>query len=81
MAEFVGLMLFIGVFVAWGLIQAIQSIMNRRNVLKPQRLTMTDVGLSPEQTIRFCALARSKGISQQTLWREAALMMLDGVKK
>lgn len=81
MAELIGLLLFVGVFVAWGLSNAIKAILNRNNVLKPQRLTMTDVGLSQEQIIRFCALARSKGISQKALWREAALGMLEKVKK
>ncbi len=77
MAETIGLLCLILIGVTWILITLLKKFLNKRTELKMLPLDVKKLGLSREQEIRLCALARAQGITWKTLWRCAGLEYLD----
>lgn len=77
MAETIGMLLVLTLVTGYLLTELVRKLLDRRAELKFHHLSVNDLGLSAEQQIRFCALARAQGITQKTQWRLAALEYLD----
>lgn len=77
MAETIGFLFILILATSYGLTELIRNLLDRRHELKFDHLSIKDLGLSAEQQIRFCALARAQGITQKTQWRLAALEYLE----
>lgn len=78
MAETIGFLLILCGVGVWMAVTLLRQALSKKDHLTFDRLTVNDIGLSPEQKRKVCALAIARGISQKTLWREAILRELDG---
>lgn len=77
MAELIGGTLLLLLIAVWILVSSIKRLLNRKNELRPERLSVKHLGLTADQHLRLCALARAKNISQKSMWAAAALEYLE----